>query len=105
VLDTRRKQLVSWNEPSKTDDFAQSSSIRLFPNPASFSVRLEWNEKLNPDFLEMLDVTGKQVRLLRVNGRNTMEVELIAFSNGLYLTRLLDSFGKDLGSARVLVQK
>ncbi len=105
VLDTRRKQLVSWNEPSKTDDFEQAASIRLFPNPASLSVRLEWNEKLNPDFLEILDVTGKHVRSLRVKGRTSMELELYEFSNGLYLTRLLDSFGKNLGATRVLVQK
>lgn len=105
VLDTRRKQLVSWNEPSHTTDFKPGSSMLIFPNPVISSFRVEWNEKVNPEFLEIRDQWGREILMMKVKGKTSAEVELFDWPSAVYYTRLLDQFGKMLEAKNVMVLK
>jgi hypothetical protein len=63
-----------------------SDSFKLYPNPASNFVHVEWNEKLIGQ-LEIEDIKGRKVYESRINQSKT-DLDVSLFEEGIYFVRV-----------------
>ena len=76
-------------------DFNDLAIIRIYPNPAENTVRVDFNstsnEKIN---IVIRDVIGRDVKLLKVDaidGVQSLEIDLSELSSGTYFLTLENS--------------
>ncbi|WP_298316814.1 lytic polysaccharide monooxygenase [uncultured Aquimarina sp.] len=72
----------------------QSTSFEIFPNPATTSVSIQNTTDLKNSFITISDLSGKQLKSLRVPTSTTnMTIDISGIKSGLYLVRIIDRSG------------
>jgi len=88
---------ISDNLSSTGFDF--SSSLSIYPNPASAFVQIEINS--NEEFnVELFDMSGKKLYQTQMNGDIT--IDLNAYATGIYFVKIGD--GADSITKKILKQ-
>jgi uncharacterized delta-60 repeat protein len=81
---------------------ARNADLRVYPNPASDIVIVEWPEALEGGVLLLRDALGREVRIWPARGgKATLELE--GWSEGVYIIELRSQDGKRL-TQRLVVQ-
>ncbi|MFV0375950.1 MAG: alpha-amylase family glycosyl hydrolase [Mangrovibacterium sp.] len=78
------------SDPGTPDPEEQDETFKLYPNPASSTIRVETEEKI--ENLQIASLDGKILRLLKP-GNTTIDVPIGDLSEGLYLIRVQTSAG------------
>ncbi|MFN8331385.1 MAG: T9SS type A sorting domain-containing protein [Saprospiraceae bacterium] len=86
---------------SLTSLVEQGISCRLYPNPASNQVRIDF-EKGQPVLAEFIDIQGKMVRR-EVIAHSGQMIELSGMALGYYHVRLIDTNGLSLGVLKLII--
>jgi PKD repeat protein len=63
-------------------ELSQTSSLRMFPNPANDQVTISWQEEFNE--IVVSNVFGQTVRRFKANGQKTMNLDLSLLAPGQY---------------------
>lgn len=65
------------------------NDILLFPNPASHSITLKNASRLNLDNVQIIDVTGKLIKTMKLNDMElTQDILIEELANGVYFIRV-----------------
>lgn len=101
---------VVLNDPGNVCTASNSSSllensIRMFPNPASTAVQLEWNPSLTIDQLVLFDVNGRSIikRELGEQSSGSASLELGTIADGVYFINLKTQNGN--ATRKLIVQR
>jgi len=79
--------------------------VRLYPNPATTYVQVDWNAQLKPaKFVVVNGVTGKQMLTGPVTS-NTVRLEVSNYVTGLYVFRLFSANGSYISGITFQVSK
>jgi hypothetical protein len=78
-----------------TDTF-KDVALRIYPNPASDFLTLDWGTKTTPVSFELFSVTGQSVLLLN-NPANTGRIDVSSLSKGVYMYRAVYAQGATTG--------
>lgn len=95
VIANYRKDLVSWNNPSGTDNPKKSENYTIIPNPNSGQFSLKSSTGLNPFALEIYDLMGRKVLKLEEGQLNQMDFDLKVIPDGFYLLKIKDLFNPE----------
>jgi para-nitrobenzyl esterase len=81
----------NYNNPIGINDLpALPSLIGMYPNPASDMVRVDLSRlAIAPDYIELVDNTGRVVDQIPANNNSQLQLDISAYSNGLYLLRVV----------------
>jgi hypothetical protein len=79
--------------------------VRLFPNPATTSLQVEWNEQLKPASIVIVNgITGKQMISTSISNA-PLRINVSNYVPGIYVFRMFSSTGTYLGGATFQVSK
>jgi hypothetical protein len=70
----------------------EALAFSIFPNPASESVTIQVNEKLDGSIVTVADITGRVVMAVSLNTQH-LTLNTSNFANGVYLVRLTNRGG------------
>ena len=65
----------------------------LFPNPAIDRVRISFGTDVRPSFIEILDAQGRMLRNWPVMSKESIEIDVRALPEGVYLVRAINVDG------------
>lgn len=75
---------ISVLDDTSVDEF-ESGKIKLFPNPASDHIRIEFPESINSD-LVITNITGKEIFREKISGKS-FEIQISKWPAGIYIFR------------------
>jgi hypothetical protein len=79
--------------------------VRLFPNPATTSLQVEWNEPIKPASMIIVNgVTGKKMAAGTINN-GPLRINVSDYAPGIYVFRMFSASGNYLGGATFQVSK
>lgn len=79
----------------------QTNGLRVYPNPASNSVTLEWSKELQVQSLAVFDYLGREVQREQVsNNTSSIQLDVSALPQGMYFLHLQTE--KDLQTAKFI---
>ena len=85
------------------EDLAESFQIKVFPNPATDVLNIEWSEISEVLSLTLYDATGKQLlRQKALDQTMTKTLDLTAYAAGSYLLYLSNPDGKTIKTFKIL---
>lgn len=87
--------------PLEIDEGAASFPVVVYPNPVTESFRLTFPEAVAPDYMELIDVSGKQFRVWHILQQG-LEYSAKGMPAGVYLLRLV--VGDEVVEKRLLVE-
>lgn len=89
-----------------TNDNAVVKNIRIYPNPASDLILVDFDESITEDvILSVIDFSGKICAEQKLNtGKSKTEIPVSALSAGIYVIKALDSRGQLLLNQKVILQ-
>lgn len=105
-LNTDRVSLLTSNKCSGTSigEFLSSSSLIMYPNPATNSVTLEWPGEYKFERLEVVDLVGKVIVSKNISSAYAKYVvSTFDLKDGIYFIRLVD--GKKSTTKKIIVSK
>lgn len=69
-------------------------AVRLFPNPATSFIQVEWKNQSKPANLQIFNgATGKRMLTIAINSNEPLRINLNEYSRGLYIFHLYNSNG------------
>ncbi|UTW60920.1 T9SS type A sorting domain-containing protein [bacterium SCSIO 12741] len=77
---------VDFKKPNSVTEYANASGMRVYPNPADQQVYLDFEGKVLPQGLELLDMQGKRISIQTVSSTST-SISLGDLEPGVYLIR------------------
>ena len=84
---------------------AEPSSVRLYPNPATTSLNVEWPSSIKPASMIIVNgITGKKMVAGTV-GNGPLRINVSDYVPGIYVFRLFSASGAYLGGATFQVSK
>jgi hypothetical protein len=66
-------------------EIEENEGFRLFPNPSSSLINLEFSTTITSGSLKILDVMGRRVMQKSLNGIDKITLDMEDISNGVYL--------------------
>ena len=85
------------------NDLAESFQVKVFPNPATDVLNIEWSEITDPLNLNLFDATGKQLLLQKALDQTMPKtLDLSGYATGNYLLHLSNSDGETLKIFKIL---
>ncbi len=97
---TATGQLQSWELDICTIDLTLSTNeaeevgLQVYPNPSNALVTIAWTDAQAFHTLRITDISGRQVKQLNVEGSRSRQIDLGAYSNGLYIIQLEGGAGR-----------
>jgi hypothetical protein len=67
------------------------NDIRVFPNPASYSITLSSEKEVGPTLIQILNLTGNIFYSERINGLKSHVIPCDQWPQGIYLIKILDA--------------
>jgi hypothetical protein len=80
-----------------------NSQIKLYPNPATNTLTIEYSNWKNESTLQLVDVTGKLMLSQPISGKTT-QLDITNLPNGMYLYRVLSVNGIE-GIGKVVIAR
>ncbi|MTE26163.1 T9SS type A sorting domain-containing protein [Winogradskyella ouciana] len=77
------------------DDFEEGSSLRLYPNPTSDVLNIEFKSVIADGTLEVFDILGKQVFVQSITSNNISQIDVTNWESGLYLIKMSSENGEE----------
>lgn len=77
------------------DDFEQGSSLRLYPNPSSTVLNIEFKTVIAEGTLEVFDLLGKQVFSQSIASNTISQIDVTNWESGLYLIKMSSENGEE----------
>lgn len=77
------------------DDFEEGSSLRLYPNPTSDVLNIEFKSVIADGTLEVFDILGKQVFVQSITSNNITQIDVTNWESGLYLIKMSSENGEE----------
>ena len=85
------------------EDLLESFQIKVFPNPATNILNIEWSEISDPLTLTLYDVTGKQLLMQKiVDQAMSKTLDLTTYAAGGYLLSLSNPDDKTIKTFKIL---
>lgn len=85
------------------EDLAENFQVKIFPNPTTDVLNIEWSEISDPLTLTLYDATGKQLLGQNTLGQTvTKTLDLTAYSAGSYLLHLSNPDGRTIKTFKIL---
>ncbi|WP_430467010.1 T9SS type A sorting domain-containing protein [Winogradskyella ouciana] len=78
------------------DDFEESSSLRLFPNPSSTILNVEFKSVVAEGTLQVYDILGKQVYAQSISSNIEAQIDVSEWETGLYLIKVSSENGQNI---------
>jgi Secretion system C-terminal sorting domain len=78
-----------------------TSTMSVFPNPATTSVQVMVNGDLGNTYLDLYDAVGKLISTTRITSLQT-NLDLQDMANGIYFMKLRKSSGEELESIKLI---
>lgn len=69
-----------------------NGSVSIYPNPTTNNITVMWNE--NVHFIEITDASGKLLNQINVEEANEKNIDLSAYSNGVYFIHVNSTEGR-----------
>jgi len=88
---------MSINEPQ------EFSNIKVYPNPSSHSITVEFLENLEVDTFKIFDLKGALTKLYEVNGKDTVTIEVQDLAKGTYVYAAILKNNQKL-SGKIIIQ-
>lgn len=82
-----------------------SGGIRVYPNPSSEMVNLEFGNDQRVTQVIVTDLLGKKVEDIRLNGEEKIQVNVSGYKKGIYLIQASGSKGEILKTGKITVIK
>lgn len=77
------------NTTGINENKVQTNGLRVYPNPASNSVTVEWNKELQVQSLAVFDYLGREVLNKQLNNNtHSLQLDVSAFTQGVYFLQL-----------------
>lgn len=92
--------LVSWELDMCTIDLTLSTGdveeagLQVYPNPSNAQITVAWTDAQAFRTLSITDISGRQVSKFTVEGSASLQIDLGAYSNGLYMVQLEGRAGR-----------
>jgi uncharacterized repeat protein (TIGR01451 family) len=80
-----------------------NSQIKLYPNPATNTLTMEYSDWKNESTLQLVDITGKLMLSQPISGKTT-QLDINNLPNGMYLYRVLSVNGIE-GIGKVVIAR
>ncbi len=72
------------------DNNIDKANIKLYPNPSSGVVNIEWGKDMTVNEIDIIDYQGKLIKSLKIiEGQKKSKIQLDNFPNGVYLIHLI----------------
>ncbi|GAB5556848.1 MAG: hypothetical protein SchgKO_10610 [Schleiferiaceae bacterium] len=68
--------------------------VKIYPNPASSTLVIEWEDHLTPEVIEIKDIQGKLLRVVSPQSGNHTVLNVSDYPRGLYLIVLSNESGQ-----------
>lgn len=103
TLETKRKNLVSWNSGPTGTIAAESSGIKIFPNPASDILNIESLVDEVISKITLTDLLGRQIKIDQSGNNQFMQINLLGQASGLHLIRVYNEAGKMFAQEKIFL--
>lgn len=70
------------------NDLTQENSLRLYPNPSSSQLNIEFNTVIAEGTIEIYDLLGKQIYGQSLSANNLIQIDVESWQTGLYLVKI-----------------
>ena len=84
----------NWSTLS-VDDFENGNTLRLYPNPTSRSLNIEFKSTIADGTLEVFDMLGKQVFVQNITNNDISQIDVSTWNSGLYLIKMSSENGQE----------
>lgn len=85
------------------EDLTESFQVKVFPNPATDILHIEWSEISDPLTLSLYDATGKQLIMKKVVDQTMSKtLDLTTYAAGSYLLQLSNPAEKTIKTFKIL---
>lgn len=78
------------------DDFEQGSSLRLYPNPTSTILNIEFKTVITDGSIEVFDLLGKQVFAQSITSNSISQIDVANWDSGVYLIKMSSENGQEI---------
>lgn len=83
----------------------REKKIHVYPNPATDYLIFEIDESLDVVYVEIYDLSGRRIQYQRLrSGSEVMLLDDGRFSAGMYVWRVVDARGRQVGAGKVFVE-
>lgn len=98
-------ELNAQSTPRPVISTIDQPKVRLFPNPATTSLQVEWNEPIKPASMIIVNgVTGKKMAAGTISN-GPLRINVSDYTPGIYVFRMFSASGNYLGGATFQVSK
>ncbi|MEX1001848.1 MAG: T9SS type A sorting domain-containing protein [Crocinitomicaceae bacterium] len=77
----------------------------VYPNPANQEVNFKFGENQKVSVVNIMDITGKMVNTVTVNGQNILTVDVNELSEGMYLYQVIGANGEVITTNKFVVAR
>ena len=105
-MEDQKRQRTRPSNTTTVKEIAKSSTLNLFPNPASEIINIELRHLKNiaNATITMYDITGKKIIEKQINHSTMETISVTELAPGLY-TILISDANSILGKQKVVLQK
>jgi hypothetical protein len=72
---------------------SNTGGVNIFPNPASTSINIRWNDDYRVNRIEITDLTGRIVLAAPATNGNTLQIDLNTLPQGIYNLQVITDDG------------
>jgi len=94
---------VSWNSGPTGTIAAESSGIKIFPNPASDILNIESLVDEVISKITLTDLLGRQIKIDQSGNNQFMQINLLGQASGLHLIRVYNEAGKMVAQEKIFL--
>jgi hypothetical protein len=85
--------LLAVNACVSITENSNAGGVNIYPNPASTSVNVRWNEDYRVNHIEITDLTGRIVLALPAATGNSLQIDLNTLPQGIYNLQVVTADG------------
>ena len=73
-------------------EFSDNENYRVYPNPATSEITIEWNTIHNDDlYFQLYDLEGRMLNEVSMKGKTKITVSRNGLQNGIYIYRIINN--------------
>jgi hypothetical protein len=87
------------------DDMEKQINMKVYPNPADYSVTIEIEEFIENSHIYVKDISGRLIYSHKVSEMQVFELNCTAWANGIYVISVSDISNNLKASVKLIIQK